>query len=232
MPELNEAHLHTPAAVADILAGHAAALHGLFMRKFADILSNNTRSLRDVSRALKAQAQCRTALKRLSRSARRGNCRKHREIGRSNYSKRKIAIMTKHLKKALRTAARARLKHHPKGLWSAERRARQAELIRALEPWKKSTGPRTGAGKARSAANALKHGFRSRAFIERVRQERQLIREAASAIALAKLVLGRAVDSRAITVWTADPSDAPDLILTALGYGPAGSAHTGARSRE
>ena len=98
--------------------------------------------------------------------------------------------MTKHLKKSLRTAARARPKHHPKGLWSAERRARQAEVIRASQPWKKSTGPQTSSGKARSAANALKHGFRSRAFIERVRQERQLIHDAASTIALAKLVLG------------------------------------------
>ena len=98
--------------------------------------------------------------------------------------------MTKHLKKSLRTAARGLPKHDPKGLWSAERRARQAEVIRASQPWKKSTGPQTSSGKARSAANALKHGFRSRAFIERVRQERQLIHDAASTIALAKLVLG------------------------------------------
>jgi len=191
--------------------------------------------------------------------------------------------MTKHLKKSLRTAARGLPKHDPKGLWSAERRARQAEVIRASQPWKKSTGPQTSSGKARSAANALKHGFRSRAFIERVRQERQLIHDAASTIALAKLVLGprgacppaawslssgraepvlrprgacppaalradrgaadrggarsrgtllRAMDRGAITVWTADPSDAPDLILAALGHGRAGSAHTGARTRD
>src|SRR5688572_26197139 len=62
MPELNETD---PAAVADILAGQAAALHCLFMRKFAVIVSNNERSRRDVSRALKAQAQCRTALRLL-----------------------------------------------------------------------------------------------------------------------------------------------------------------------
>jgi len=73
--------------------------------------------------------------------------------------------------------------------WSLERRARQAEVIRASQPWKTSTGPRTGAGKARTAANALKHGFRSRPFIERVREERRLVRLAAQTIALAKHLL-------------------------------------------
>ena len=33
--------------------------------------------------------------------------------------------------------------------WTKERRARQAELIRTWKPWKRSTGPRTPAGKAR-----------------------------------------------------------------------------------
>ena len=65
MPEPPDRDPDPAAAMADILAGHAAALHGLFMRKFADIVSNNERSRRDVSRALKAQAQCRIALKLL-----------------------------------------------------------------------------------------------------------------------------------------------------------------------
>ena len=53
-------------AMAETLAGQAAALHGLFTRTFGDVLSNKVRSHRDVGRALKAQAQCRTALKLLS----------------------------------------------------------------------------------------------------------------------------------------------------------------------
>jgi hypothetical protein len=70
----------------------------------------------------------------------------------------------------------APVKRRPKGLsrrscgaakagWSPERRARQSARIRALEPWRRSTGPRTEAGKSQSAMNALKHGGRSRGNI-------------------------------------------------------------------
>ena len=43
--------------------------------------------------------------------------------------------------------------------WSAERRARQAELIRAWQPWAKSTGPKSPAGKKRVGHNAFKGGY-------------------------------------------------------------------------
>ena len=42
------------------------------------------------------------------------------------------------------------------GRWTPELRARQAESIRAWQPWTRSTGPRTPEGKAVSAANARK----------------------------------------------------------------------------
>ena len=42
--------------------------------------------------------------------------------------------------------------------WTPERRARQAELIRKWRPWKKSTGPKTEAGKAAVSQNAYKGG--------------------------------------------------------------------------
>lgn len=40
--------------------------------------------------------------------------------------------------------------------WSPERRAKQSAMMRARKIWLKSTGPRTAAGKARSAQNAAK----------------------------------------------------------------------------
>ena len=46
--------------------------------------------------------------------------------------------------------------------WSPERRARQSAMMKSAQIWKKSTGPRTKKGKARSALNATKHGHRGR----------------------------------------------------------------------
>lgn len=44
--------------------------------------------------------------------------------------------------------------------WTPERRARQAAMIRTWQPWARSTGPRTAAGKAKTARNAWKGGYR------------------------------------------------------------------------
>lgn len=44
--------------------------------------------------------------------------------------------------------------------WTVERRKRQAEAIRRWQPWKQSTGPKTEAGKARTAMNGYKGGTR------------------------------------------------------------------------
>lgn len=43
--------------------------------------------------------------------------------------------------------------------WPPARRRQQAERIKAHQPWKHSTGPKTEEGRAVSARNALKHGF-------------------------------------------------------------------------
>ena len=45
--------------------------------------------------------------------------------------------------------------------WTPDRRARQAGLIRAWRPWERSTGPRTGVGKARASLNAYKGAKRA-----------------------------------------------------------------------
>lgn len=42
--------------------------------------------------------------------------------------------------------------------WTLERRARQAELIRTLQPWTKSTVPKSPAGRQRVGRNAFKGG--------------------------------------------------------------------------
>lgn len=44
--------------------------------------------------------------------------------------------------------------------WTPERRARQAELIRAWQPWAQSTGPTTPEGKAVVSRNAWQGGHR------------------------------------------------------------------------
>lgn len=48
--------------------------------------------------------------------------------------------------------------------WSAEQRAAQALRIRAIRPWRHARGPATPAGKAVSAQNSRRHGFRSREY--------------------------------------------------------------------
>ena len=46
-------------------------------------------------------------------------------------------------------------------LKTLEQRARQSLAIQSWQPWKKSTGPKSDAGKALVARNAVKHGGRS-----------------------------------------------------------------------
>lgn len=46
-----------------------------------------------------------------------------------------------------------------KGRWTAEKRAEKSALARKIRPWVSATGLRTAAGKAKSSANAIKHGL-------------------------------------------------------------------------
>ena len=60
--------------------------------------------------------------------------------------------------------------------WTAERRARQRELMRQLKPWMRSTGPKSESGKANSKMNAEKHGGRgSLTSVARLRRVLRLI---------------------------------------------------------
>ncbi len=82
----------------------------------------------------------------------------------------------------LRMPNSARPKHRPKG-WSPARRARQAALVRRWQPWRRSAGPQTEAGRARAAQNALKHGNRSRTHILQLQRVRHAIRLCAHTVA-------------------------------------------------
>lgn len=63
--------------------------------------------------------------------------------------------------------------------WTPERRARQAEAIRRWQPWTRSTGPTTDAGKARTRVNAFKGGQREalRALARALREQERSLRE-------------------------------------------------------
>lgn len=93
--------------------------------------------------------------------------------------KTKNANMTNSLKRHQGMGTSTRVTRRSKD-WSPERRARQAALIRGWQPWRRSTGPRTEAGKVRCAMNALKHGFRSCTTIREYQRIRYAIRLAAS----------------------------------------------------
>ncbi len=71
--------------------------------------------------------------------------------------------------------------------WPPKRRARQAEIIRKTRPWRKSTGPRSKAGKASSKMNALKHGFRDagwRALRKALTDQRRFLKTVNAALEL------------------------------------------------
>jgi hypothetical protein len=86
--------------------------------------------------------------------------------------------------------------------WTAERRALQVAVVRRCQPWRRATGPRTATGKAVSARNAIKHGFRSRAHVENLRRVRRALALAAFNIACVRAWL------RARKSSTANSADA------------------------
>jgi len=94
--------------------------------------------------------------------------------------------MIKRLQRAAAKPVSARSRRSHQG-WSPERRARQAALIRRWAPWRRSTGPKTAAGRTRCSMNALKHGYRSQARIRELRRVRYVLRLAARNIEMVRL---------------------------------------------
>ena len=85
------------------------------------------------------------------------------------------------MSKASRGPSCVSKKRRPKG-WTPERRALQAAVARRDKPWRHSTGPRTEAGKARCATNAMRHGGRSRAHVLQMQRIRRVLRMCAENI--------------------------------------------------
>ena len=73
--------------------------------------------------------------------------------------------------------------------WTSERRARQAARTRLQRPWLHATGPKSAAGKARVAMNALRHGWRSRAWMAKAQRIRNAIRLCADTALLARMLI-------------------------------------------
>lgn len=71
--------------------------------------------------------------------------------------------------------------------WTAEQRARQAELIRTWKPWEKSTGAKTPEGKAKVSQNAYKGNHRQqiRNMTRLVNQEIRRAKETVASIVIA-----------------------------------------------
>ena len=66
--------------------------------------------------------------------------------------------------------------------WTPKERQRQRELIIQHQPWTRSTGPKTAAGKQICSRNALKHGQRSARYLQSQNKLRQSFRTLRSQI--------------------------------------------------
>src|SRR5262245_51102238 len=96
--------------------------------------------------------------------------------------------MTKHLQTVQKQSVCVRPKRRRKG-WSNERRARQAARIREWAPWRRSTGPRTEAGKLRCAQNAFRHGDRSAERVQNLRLARDVLSVAERNLKIVRLIM-------------------------------------------
>lgn len=106
--------------------------------------------------------------------------------------------------------------------WTEERRAAAAAAIKKWEPWKRSTGPTTPEGKARSAQNLRPSAARRSEWLFRrhARQEQSRIRRAQWESGLVKRaaarnrlqVAGTAHENRSLPARRRDPGLPPETV--------------------
>jgi hypothetical protein len=192
--ETAEALRDTLGVVTRALVAQAFALDDMFYRAAREAFSTEPPSYHHARTALRAQARCRATVNVLLalRAARAAG--KISNFDGGSIQALKTIMPAKDLPSGDKAAdagpaACPKRRTLRSTRWTAERRARQAAAIRAWQPWRKSTGPKTQDGKVRSARNAVKHGFRSKAFIEARREDRRIFARAAENLAILRLVL-------------------------------------------
>ena len=91
--------------------------------------------------------------------------------------------------------------------WPPERRARQRALIRNWAPWRKTTGPKTEAGKKLSAQNALRHGLYTRKTQDEFRALRSALRRNALTLMIVRAHLNAIRGATRSRQHMADPPE-------------------------
>lgn len=183
--------------VTKVLVAQAFALDDLFYRAVKEAFSSEAPSHYHARKALKAQERCRATFSVLAALRKSANTGKFSNLNGETIQTLKSIFPTNSLPKQEKVAAptgaqRPKRRTLRSNRWIPEHRARQASAVREWQPWRTSTGPKTQDGKARSAANALKHGLRSKAFIEKRREDRRILASAADNLAILRHALAAA----------------------------------------
>ena len=109
--------------------------------------------------------------------------------------------------------------------WPPERRARQRALIRNWAPWRKTTGPKTEAGKKQSAQNALRHGLYTRKTQDEFRALRRALLRNRLTLMIVRAHLNAIRGATRSRQHMADPPEknSSELIERTVGRGKASS---------